>query len=286
MMWTEVQASDLAALEATGARLGIHPLALEDCAHRDQRPKLDDYHDHQLLVWFMVAGGRLYELQFVIFASELVVVPLDRPPQGNTWGEYLGLPSETHDVWHLLYLALDRCTDITWRDLHPLFESIDRFEEGLYDHATGFNEADSEPRELLAIKKRLNRLSVTLGPLGSVAFQLTSLCKPQDDLRWKLRDLRDHCERIARTTEMYRTQISAVLELYWGLEANRTNAQIKKLTLLAGLAIPLTFWASFWGMNFKEIPYESTPFFYFAMGGMILSALVTKWLFVRKGYWS
>lgn len=58
--WTEVLSSDNIVLTALAKELEVHPLALEDCQHRDQRPKLDDYETHQLLVWFMLAKGRIY----------------------------------------------------------------------------------------------------------------------------------------------------------------------------------------------------------------------------------
>ena len=46
--WTEVLSTENATLSDIAEKLDVHPLALEDCMHRDQRPKLDDYETHQL----------------------------------------------------------------------------------------------------------------------------------------------------------------------------------------------------------------------------------------------
>ena len=47
VLWIEVTGlSDVAALEQLKDRFNIHPLALEDCVHVDQRPKLGVYDDH------------------------------------------------------------------------------------------------------------------------------------------------------------------------------------------------------------------------------------------------
>lgn len=85
----------------------VHPLALEDCQHRDQRPKLDDYKSHQFLVWFLFAKDQIYEIQFLIFPDHLIAVPHEEAPEGKSWSEYLGVTQQHKDVWHLLYSVLD-----------------------------------------------------------------------------------------------------------------------------------------------------------------------------------
>jgi magnesium transporter len=179
----------------------------------------------------------------------------------------------------MLYQALDRATDVTWHDLHSLFACIDGFEQELFSR-------EIDPRTLLALKKKLNQIDVSIGLLASVASQLTNLCKPKDDLAWKLRDLHDHCERISKNVGLYRSHIATIIELFWGLQSNRTNRQIKKLTLLASVAVPMTFWASFWGMNFTAIPYSSVTLFIIALTIMGISVAVTTWLLIHKGYCS
>ncbi len=277
--WTEVISTDTSALSALASELNVHPLALEDCQHRDQRPKLDDYETHQLLVWFMLAKGRIYEIQFLIFKDQLVAVPHEPPPEGKTWGEYLRVSNHHKDVWHLLYNALDSATDITWQEIRLLFSQVDEFEQEMF-------KKDFSPQNLLLVKKQLNQIDFSIGHLSSVAKQLQNLCNPKGDLNWKLRDLFDHCERTYRSIALYRSQIATTIELFWGLQANRTNKQIKKLSLLASISVPLTFWASFWGMNFEFIPFTSPNLFFVAIALMAASVGITFWLLVRKGYWS
>lgn len=277
--WTEILSTNTAFLFALANELKVHPLALEDCQHRDQRPKLDDYETHQLLVWFMLAKGRIYEIQFLIFKDQLIAVPHEPPPEGKTWGEYLQVTNHHKDVWHLLYNVLDKATDITWQEIRLLFSQVDEFEQEMF-------KKEFSPQSLLLVKKQLNQIDFSIGHLSSVAKQLQNLCNPTGDLNWKLRDLFDHCERICRSIALYRSQISTTIELFWGLQANRTNKQIKKLSLLASIAMPLTFWASFWGMNFEFIPFASPVLFFFALIVMGLSVGLTCWLLVRKGYWS
>lgn len=276
--WIEVLSHDKVTLEKLGADYMVHPLALEDCFNRDQKPKLDDYVTHQFLVWFMYHKSKVYEIQFIIFPDKLIAVPHEQPPEGLIWSEFLKLGSNYRDVWHMLYTALDKITDVTWLEVRSLYLHVDEIEQQMF-------KKDINPQSLLKLKKRLNSFDYTLGHLSSVVVQLRNLIKPTGDLNWKLRDLSDHCDRIYANVTLYRSQISTTIELFWGLQANRTNRQIKKLSLLASISVPITFWASFWGMNFQIIPFDKPELFYAAIGIMVLSVSLTMYLLVRKGYW-
>ncbi len=277
--WIEILSTSRKELDAIGEKYSIHPLALEDCEHRDQRPKLDDYNTHQLLVWFMLANARIYELQILIFPDALIVVPHEPPPEMKKWCEYLKVSEQHKDVWHMIYQTLDKLTDITFDEIRQLMNEVDQFEQDLFIKEINL-------QSILLVKKKLNEADASVGHLSSVANQLMNLCKPVDDLKWKLRDLYDHCERLSRNIALYRSQVVTVIDLYWGMQANRTNRQIKNLTMLASISMPLTFWSSFWGMNFDFIPFARSELFFVALGIMGLSISITSWLLVRKGYWS
>src|SRR5688572_832236 len=50
LLWLDIEGPDAKTLALLGERFGFHPLALEDCAHLDQRPKLEAFDDHTFLV--------------------------------------------------------------------------------------------------------------------------------------------------------------------------------------------------------------------------------------------
>ena len=52
--WLDLDSPNEAKLEAISDQLGWHPLAVEDTREWNQRPKLDDYADHVLLVFYGV----------------------------------------------------------------------------------------------------------------------------------------------------------------------------------------------------------------------------------------
>jgi len=83
--WVDCTAPDAAALDLLRARFDFHPLALEDCAHFDQRGKLEEYADHCFIVIHGITAAaadatqvRLHELHAFLGAGYLVTVH-DRP---------------------------------------------------------------------------------------------------------------------------------------------------------------------------------------------------------------
>lgn len=276
--WTEILSTNNTALMQAGEDFNIHPLALEDCINREQRPKFEDYDHHQLLVWFIYTQNQIFELQFLLFKDHIIMVPHGNPPSGNSWAEYLKLDMNQKDVWHLIFQALDKSTDITWNEIKKIFEQINSFEEKMFTE--NFN-----PQSLLRIKKKFNQMEFSLAHLASVAEQLQSYYQVKDDLTWKLRDLHDHSQRIYQSITLHSSQIATTIELYWGHHAHRTNIHIKKLSLIASVGLPLTLWCSFWGMNFTAIPFSHPYLFPSAMALMFLSLAITIGYFRYKGYW-
>src|SRR5688572_5352497 len=51
LRWIDVEAQDAPTMEVLLQRFGLHPLAVEDCLHFDQRPKLEEY-QHGLFIVF------------------------------------------------------------------------------------------------------------------------------------------------------------------------------------------------------------------------------------------
>ena len=278
VQWIEQSANDRARLEELGRELGIHPLAVEDCLNRNQRAKFEDFENHQLLVWFAYIGGEIHELEFIIFPHILILVTSEKPPRGETWRQYLNINRTHRDAYHMLYQALDRATDYSEASVRPLFDNISEFEDLLFEKA-------ADPRALLKLKRELSQAELALAFLSSVAGQWQRFLNPKDDLRWRLRDLWDHCERLHQALIFHRTQIASTMDMYWGFSAKRTNDQIKKLTLVASVAVPLSFWSSFWGMNFVALPFDKAwalPAAIAIMVGTVIAVLV---MFKNKGYW-
>src|SRR5688572_15464119 len=66
-VWLDLQSPTKESLALLGERFEFHPLALEDCLHFNQRPKVEEYLDHLFVV---VHGIRLTGVQQPINIAE------------------------------------------------------------------------------------------------------------------------------------------------------------------------------------------------------------------------
>jgi magnesium transporter len=80
-------------------------------------------------------------------------------------------------------------------------------------------------------------------------------------------------------------KITLLLDATLGMIGIEQNGIIKIFSVAAVVFLPPTLVASIYGMNFEFIPELKWPFGYpFAIGLMILSALLPYWFFKRKGW--
>ena len=84
MRWVDLEAQDAAQLSLLAERFKFHPLTIEDCAHFDQRPKLEGYSDYL----FMVTHGfrlpqkheEVESLELHTFLGERYIVTVHAKP--------------------------------------------------------------------------------------------------------------------------------------------------------------------------------------------------------------
>lgn len=279
--WHEYLSSDAENIKNFCIKHNVDLLAIDDCFNKDQQPKFDDYGSHQLLVWFFLYNKKTYEIQILIFEDKLLLVPHENPPKMNSWKDFFEI-NEYKETGFTIYQTLNKATDFTWNEIKTLCDQIDEFEQMAF-------KSRINPFQIQELKKTLNNYEYSIGHLSSVVRQLQSfyILKQGEEkhLTWKYRDLQDRCERLTKYISLYRSQISTIIDLYWGLQANKTNGQIKRLTLLASISVPITLWSSFWGMNFESIPFKDNRLFAFAIILMLISVGLALFFLIRKGYW-
>ena len=79
------------------------------------------------------------------------------------------------------------------------------------------------------------------------------------DARPYFRDVFDHFSRVAENIETYRDVVQNAIDAHLSVQANRMNETMKRLTLISTVMLPLTFVASFYGMNFSTCRSSAGP---------------------------
>jgi magnesium transporter len=99
------------------------------------------------------------------------------------------------------------------------------------------------------------------------------------------RDVADHLVQVVDLVETYRELVRGSRDIYLNTLSQSTNEVMKRLTVVAVIFLPLTFFAGVFGMNFETMPELGWPYAYHAaLFGMTGVAAVLALYFNEQGY--
>ena len=256
--WLDVDGLDQRLIADIGARLGVHPLALEDVVNVGQRPKLEDYEKSLFIVLehFFVKeeASQIGAEQISLVVEEGLVLTVREHPSAvfepvrerlrNGKGQLRG-----SGAGYLAYALIDTVVDHLFPVLDTIAERIEDAESSVLENPTP-QDLDS----LHLIKRDLLVLRKSVWPLREM---LTNLMRPDvglisSDTRLYVRDVADHVALALDIIETYREMVKSLTDLYVSSVSNRLNEVMKVLTIIATIFIPLSFIAGVYGMNFSH----------------------------------
>lgn len=258
--WVDLAESDAESLELLRQRFGFHPLAIEDCAHLDQRPKLEEYRDHLFLViqGFTCRGARvrqieLHELHAFLGERYLVTVHADAVPAlEDVWQRASSdkAPLE-RGVDFAYYLIADRIVDSNFAIIDLIADELEELEDKVLE-----NPQRQDLARIFELKRHLVGMRKVLSPQRDTMAMLSRRGDARVSERASLyfRDVYDHLSRINESIEANRDLLGNALDAYLSAVSNRTNEIMKYLTLLSAIFLPLAFIVGFFGQNFDDFP--------------------------------
>ena len=270
------------------SRFGFHPLALEDAAHADQRPKFEDYPGTTFVVLHRLAShldgeeAIDQELHAFLTPDALVTVHVDRIVELDTvFDRVKGDPAVLdRGPDFALYLVYDAITDAHFQLADALSDEVENLNEEVLEN----------PREQEAVSRisqlrhRLAHLRRRLAPQREV---LAALSRPgQPVVRERtivyFRDVEDHVVRITEELDMARDLASQTMEVYLSSVNNRLSAVMARMALVSTIFLPLTFVTSLFGMN---LPGTDRALGWWLVGAttLVLPAVMFA-VFKRRGW--
>jgi magnesium transporter len=258
--WIDLREPDTKELEVLREGFDLHPLAIEDCAHLDQRPKMEEYRDHLFLVTqgFAARGEKVEELELQelhSFLGErfLITVHLgDIDSVDQAWARMARDPGVLErGVDFVYYLIADGIVD----DVFPILDRIaDELEE--LEDAVLASPRRQDLHRMFELKRHLVSMRKVLSPQRDVFGLLAKRGDPRVGERTALylRDVYDHLVRINESIEANRDLLGDAFDAYLSAVGQRTNEIMKHLTILSAIFLPLTFVVGFFGQNFHNLP--------------------------------
>jgi magnesium transporter len=259
VLWLDIWGlSDPGVVKAVGDRFGFHPLALEDVLNIPQRPKVDRFENHLLVILREVSYPVETEQVSMFLADRLLVTFQERPgdpfdPIRDRLRKGLG-KVRSLGADYLLYALCDTVVDSIFPTLEKLGEEVENLEETVIG-----TPVPETLREIRGVKRQLLEVRRAIWPARDAMSELlredSLLIRPET--RVFLRDCYDHTIQVMDMVETYREMAASLVDEYISSVSNRMNEIMKVLTIMATIFIPLTFIAGVYGMNFDR---EISPF--------------------------
>jgi magnesium transporter len=292
--WLDLLSPSDEELEKLGHLLHLHPVALEDTREFGQRPKLDVYDEHLLLVFYSArvtgdAESPAQPIEVHVYLSGGFVVTVRREPCLVLDELHESLqPEPTREEEILVYRILDGLTDAFYPVIDRIEEEVDALEAVVL----------SRPRrEYLSRIYRLKQGVHALQRLVAVqkeqfqrsSEEILSLAGLSHGSRPYLRDIGDHLMQVAGELQRQTDDLLALTATYFNANSDRLNAVATRLTIGTTLFVAWTLVTGFFGQNFGWLVdhiKSREAFFGFGVGGLVVPTVVLLTLFyVKRDDW-
>jgi magnesium transporter len=265
----------------------FHPLAIEDCMHILQRPKVDHFEDTHFFVTHSIHQDTLMaeEIDFFLGPRGIVTLHLSASPEIDEAWRRIQDPSirTFKDHNYVAYLIMDKLVDNYFPTLYSIEDQLNELEvEG-----ERYVDIQKVTAEVYDIRADLLRLRRTVIPMRDLLYRLISSDKIPGVKHQHayFTDIHDHLLKLTEMIESNREMTADLRDSYDSLRSNRMNAIMKTLTVITTIFMPLTFIAGVYGMNFANMPELKWQWGYFVVIGVMLSLGIGMYLwFKRKGW--
>ncbi|MGO8993149.1 MAG: magnesium/cobalt transporter CorA [Polyangiaceae bacterium] len=293
-MWVDLgeRSSDGEALLAK--TFGIHPLVIEDIFGERSAPKIDEYDDY---IYVVIHGLRRTDdplradlgIMDVVIGRTFVLTQHREGPVNQRLRARLdatpGLLAQG-PAW-VAHAFMDLLIDRFLPFVELLRVRGDDLENQVVTHRDAPNQRDLLP-DLFALKRSIQALGRIAPSEREILHRLSRDQFPviPKDARPYFRDVFDHFSRVAEQLETYRDVVQNAIDAYLSVQANRMNETVKRLTLISTVMLPLTFVASFYGMNFKSMPEIYWPHGELFALGLMAAVSVSVWTWFKWKGWA
>jgi magnesium transporter len=291
--WLHLERPREADREWLEREFGFHPLAIEDVASRNQRPKLDAYDDYLFIVLhfpvFDKPTRRLLTAELDLFVGPdfLITLPDQNvPPLAAMFERYrerdeVREASFAKGTGYLLYKIVDTCVDASFPMLRKMGAKLDELEDDIFEGRSAkiVQELSNAKQEIINFRRVVRPMRAVLRDL-----ERTKQRYLHEELDVYFDDITDAAERIWDVLENYKEVVEALEDSNESVLSHRLNESLRVLTAFSVAMLPLTLIASIGGMNVELPGDESLIEFWVIIGAMVVTLIGVLLFFRRRGY--
>ena len=292
MTWVNIEHPTERETEYLAQNYPFHPLDLDDCLSRIQRPKIDEYKDYLFLVFHFPVYNKEARVtsssQLSVFIGQKYLITLhkgDLKPLVKLFRE-CQIDEESRQEnfsqgpGYLLYRIIDRLVDYCLPIMNKIIDNTEQVEDDIFsdDVRGAIKELSLLRRDIISFRRIIWPMRAVIGSMEPKIRRFAKM-----DLAVYFGDMIDHIDKIWDALDEYKEVIEGLNDTYDSLASNRTNEVMRTLTIIATILLPITVVASVFGMNIPLGPFELSGYsfiFVFLIIVVIIAGML--WLFRRK----
>jgi magnesium transporter len=268
LTWFNIEAPTRLETDYLAQNYPFHPLDLDDCLSRIQRPKIDVYDDYLFLVFhfpvFNPEARVTTASQVSVFIGQGYLITLhkgDLKPLVKLFNqcqtdEEIKQEHFSQGSGYLLYRIIDRLVDYCIPILNKIGANIEEVEDNIFSESMR-----GTVREISTLRRDVISFRRIIWPMRAVVGSMEPKIRrfSQMDMEVYFGDMTDHIDKIWDALDEYKEIIEGLNDTHDSLATNRTNEVVRVLTAIATILLPLTVVASLYGMNIP-LPFQESSF--------------------------
>jgi len=293
LTWVNIEGPTERETEYLAQNYSFHPLDLDDCLSRIQRPKIDEYKDYLFLVFHFPVFKKearvttISQLSVFIGKNYLITLhkgelkPLVKLFKECQIDEESQQENLSQGAGYLLYRIVDRLVDYCLPILNKIGSNIEDAEDNIFsDKMPGaIKEISMLRRDIISFRRIIWPMRAVIGSLEPKVRRFTKM-----DMAVYFGDMVDHVDKIWDALDEYKEIIEGLNDTHDSLATNRTNEVIRMLTIIATILLPITVVASIFGMNIP-LPFQNSSYSLLLVFLIMLAIISGMLYFFRRQHW-
>jgi len=292
--WLDLHAPTAEGFATVGNMLGLHPIAMEDTREFGQRPKVDAYASHVLVVFFTARRtgsdepvATPIEVHVYVSGDFVVTVRQEKCDLLDHLHDTLE-PQETEVEDYLVYRIFDTLTDAWYPAITAIEDRVDALEAEVFVRArkSQLSRIYRLRQEVRAHHRLVSEQRDHFEPAMEAIRNLAGLTRGSKEY---LRDVGDHLAQISGEFHRQIEDLMSLASTYFNANADRLNETATKLTVVGTIFVTWTLITGFFGQNFAWLVKHvesGSDFLIFGIGGLVLPSIALGTLFwVKRRDW-
>jgi len=296
LLWLHIEKPTRSEIEYLKTEYDFHPLDLEDCLVKVQRPQISEYAHYVFFILTFPAYNRENreiesgEIDFFIGSKYLITISDGRIPTLKNLFNELKTNEYSRDKYmmnshpvFLLYEMLHRLQNHAMPMLDHITQEIEDIEKRIFK-----GDEKKLVIEILHTKRNIVDFRRIMQAHKNIIKKLMNTHDKffmHDKINIYFTNILDRSKDIWEILETLRENINTFQETNESLISHRLNDIMKTLTIVSVVLIPANLIASIFGMNAQHMPFIGTPYDFYILVTIIFIMVFFFMLYFRKKKW-